>query len=117
MRTTTFIGFLAPTLAGVWGMEETVKISDLSIHKLGRHVAVDIDKMSFNLTGKDAQNLKCSAKNIAFPVPHDILPCGESKYSFALWPGEHGGQFRVMVHHDVGDSYVRSGLYHVCYSC
>ncbi|KAH7205209.1 hypothetical protein BKA60DRAFT_600033 [Fusarium oxysporum] len=86
-------------------MEETVKISDLSIHKVGRHVGVDIDKMSFKLTSKDTQNL-CSAKNIAFPVPHDILPCGESKYSFALWPGQHGAQFRVMIHHDVGDSHV-----------
>ncbi|KAF9761355.1 hypothetical protein IL306_003852 [Fusarium sp. DS 682] len=105
MRATTFVSFLAATLAGVKAMEETVTVSELSIHKLGSPVGVKIDKVSFKVTGKDAKNLKCSAKNVAFPEPDDILPCGKSNYSFTLWPGEHGAQFRVMVYHDVGDSH------------
>ncbi|KAF5715325.1 major allergen alt [Fusarium mundagurra] len=77
MRATPFVGFLAATLAGVQGMEETVTVSGLSIHKLGNPVGVKIDKVSFKVTGKDAKNLKCSANNVVFPEPDDILPCGK----------------------------------------
>ncbi|KAF5004234.1 hypothetical protein FDECE_9263 [Fusarium decemcellulare] len=105
MRTavyTTLIAFITQALAG---REESVTVSDLSIHKEGSPVGVEIESVSFKVSGADADNLECSATNVAFPKPDAILPCGKSDYAFTLWAGEDGAEFRVMVYHDVGDSH------------
>ncbi|KAM5347374.1 hypothetical protein ACJ41O_010379 [Fusarium nematophilum] len=105
MRTavyTTLIAFVARSLASG---EESVTLSDLSIHKQGSPVGVTIESVSFKVSGADADNLECSATNVAFPKPDGILRCGKSDYAFTLWAGESGAEFRVMVYHDVGDSH------------
>ncbi|KAK6714769.1 hypothetical protein QX201_005621 [Fusarium graminearum] len=91
--------------AGALAAKEKVTVSKLSIHSVGSPVGTSIKSVSFVLNGDDADNVKCSAKNVAFPVPDDILSCGDSNYAFTLWEGEKGAKFRVMVYHDVGDSH------------
>ncbi|KAL6884756.1 hypothetical protein GGI43DRAFT_426707 [Trichoderma evansii] len=75
------------------GWEALVIVSGLSVHKQGSLVGVEIESVSFKLNGDDAQDLECSAKNVAFPVPDDILRC----------------EFSVMVYYDVGDSHADRG--------
>jgi hypothetical protein len=98
----TALTFAASALAA----KESVTVSKLSIHSIGSPVGVKIESVSFVLNGDDAKNLKCSAKDVSFPIPDEIYPCGDSNYSFTLWEGEKGAKFRVMIYHDVGDSYV-----------
>ncbi|KAF4452361.1 major allergen alt [Fusarium austroafricanum] len=97
---TAFLAFAAQALAGG---EERVKVSDLTIHKIGSPFGPTIESVSFKLNGEDAKDLKCAAENVAFPKPSDNLPCGKSDYSFTLWEGQEGEEFRIMVYHDVGD--------------
>ncbi|KAF4963115.1 hypothetical protein FSARC_8828 [Fusarium sarcochroum] len=101
MRTaiyTTLFAFIGYGLA-----EETVTISDLSIHKQGTPAGLKIESVSFKVNGIDADNLDCSATSVAFPEPDERRPCGETHYSFTLWAGEKE-EFSIMVYHDVGDS-------------
>ncbi|KAF5025725.1 hypothetical protein F66182_2192 [Fusarium sp. NRRL 66182] len=108
MRTevyTALIAFITGSLAGGRGREESVTLSDLSIHKLGSPVGLRIESVSFKISGADAENLECSAKNVAFPVPDTFLSCGKSDYAFTLRPGDHGEEFSLMIYHDVGDSH------------
>ncbi|RGP73159.1 major allergen alt [Fusarium longipes] len=90
--------------ASALAAKESVTVSKLSIHSVGSPVGTRIESVSFVLNGDDAENLKCSAKNVAFPIPDKFYPCGDSDYSFTLWEGEKGAKFRVMVYHDVGDA-------------
>ncbi|KAM0558120.1 hypothetical protein ACHAPJ_005287 [Fusarium lateritium] len=106
MRTAVYTTLLTSVAGYVAaGGEETVTVSDLSIHKQGSPVGLKIESVKFKVTGADADNLECSGTNVAFPQPDDILPCGKSNYAWTLWAGEEGEEFRIMVYHDVGDSH------------
>ncbi|KAF5658693.1 major allergen alt [Fusarium heterosporum] len=101
--------FVTGSLAGSHGGEEKVTVSGLSIHVEGSPVGDTIESIEFRLNGASAKNLKCFAKDFAFPEPVTFHSCGKSDYSFTLWPGGHevgvhGQDFRVMIYHDVGDS-------------
>ena len=92
------LGFAATTLAA----KETVTVSKLNIHSVGTPIKTTLKSVSFTLNGADAKNLKCSAKNLAYPTPEKSYPCGDSDYSFLIWEGEKE-QFGIMIYHDVGD--------------
>lgn len=104
MRSEIFASLLALAAPALAGREETVKVSHLSVHKVGSPVGTTIESVSFKLNGDNVKNLKCSASNFAFPSPIKIFPCGDSDYSFALFAGEDGVEFATMLYHDVGDS-------------
>ena len=93
------LGFAATALAA----KETVTVSKLKIHSVGNPVSTNLESISFTLNGANAKDLKCSAKNVAYPDPEEILPCGDSDYSFIIWEGKKE-QFGIMIYHDVGDS-------------
>ncbi|KAM0346336.1 hypothetical protein ACHAPU_005767 [Fusarium lateritium] len=122
MRPAVFAALTA-FVTGTLAAEEKVTVSDLSIHVEGSPVGDTIDSISFKLNGAKAKNLKCSAKDFAFPEPVTFHSCGKSDYSFTLWPGGHevgvhGQDFRIMIYHDVGDSHadLRGGA-HVPTNC
>ncbi|KAH7127267.1 hypothetical protein EDB81DRAFT_808997 [Dactylonectria macrodidyma] len=104
MLSKIFASLLALAAPGLAGREEGVKVSHLSVHKVGSPIGATIESVSFKLNGDNAKNLECSASNFAFPEPIKIFPCGDSDYSFALFAGEDGVDFATMVYHDVGDS-------------
>ncbi|KAJ4017672.1 hypothetical protein NW752_001577 [Fusarium irregulare] len=93
------LGFAATALAA----KETVTVSKLNIHSVGTPIKTTLKSVSFTLNGADAKNLKCSAKNLAYPTPEKSYPCGDSDYSFLIWEGEKE-QFGIMIYHDVGDA-------------
>ncbi|RFU73386.1 major allergen alt [Trichoderma arundinaceum] len=103
MRSETFAPLLALATSVLAGREERVKVSNLSVHKVGSPVGATIESISFRLSGDNAKDLECSASNFAFPEPIEMFPCGDSGYAFALFAGEDGVDFATMVYHDVGD--------------
>ncbi|KAJ3534046.1 hypothetical protein NM208_g7711 [Fusarium decemcellulare] len=66
----TLIAFITQTLAG---KEESVTVSDLSIHKEGSPVGVEIESVSFKVSGADADNLECSATNYVGKQIDEVL--------------------------------------------
>ncbi|KAG8672128.1 hypothetical protein FPOAC2_05496 [Fusarium poae] len=103
MRTSVFT---AVTLAaGALAAKEQVTVSKLSVHSIESPAGHKIPSVSLVVNGDDADNLKCSAKDLGFPMPEYLLPCAGSNYSFTLWEGQRDTKFHVMVYHDVGDSH------------
>lgn len=92
-------------VAAALATEEQVTVSDFFVHKQASTIGNSINSVSFRLKGA-IQELQCSAGEIAYPEPVKLLSCSDSKYAFTLWPGTSHDDFRVIIHHDVGDRYV-----------
>ncbi|KAJ2983928.1 hypothetical protein NQ176_g350 [Zarea fungicola] len=89
-------------VAAALATEEQVTVSDFFVHKQASTIGNSINSVSFRLKGA-IQELQCSAGEIAYPEPVKLLSCSDSKYAFTLWPGTSHDDFRVIIHHDVGD--------------
>jgi len=76
---------------------ENIDISDLFVSERPENGTVE--GVSFLLSGKDADNLRCNASSPGFPSP--VITCGTSKYRFALYPGDET-QYALRIYHELG---------------
>ncbi|KAG6117325.1 hypothetical protein E4U13_001183 [Claviceps humidiphila] len=81
-------------------IRELCQITDFFLQKTGEQVT----HLSFKLSGRDAQDLLCSADNIPFPDARKGYVCGDSKYRFSLRPGTEGAEYGLMIAHELGDA-------------
>ncbi|KAI1340862.1 hypothetical protein F5Y15DRAFT_414586 [Xylariaceae sp. FL0016] len=91
---------------------ETISISSFSVHEAlttsanGSTVATP-DGADFLLTGHNATDLSCSG-SFSGGLPTEVIACGDSPYSFALYPGATSGSFALRLYHALG---VATGYY------
>ncbi|KAJ2977888.1 hypothetical protein NQ176_g4124 [Zarea fungicola] len=101
MRTALFSALVAFSLAlTASAVEEKVIVSNLRIHKKGSNIT----RVQFRLDGHKVKDINCSGEKVPFPEPKEAFPCGDSGYSFVLFPGDKKDiEFQVFLYHDVGD--------------
>ncbi|KAG6121076.1 hypothetical protein E4U14_002517 [Claviceps sp. LM454 group G7] len=93
-------------------IRELCQITDFFLQKTGEQVT----HLSFKLSGRDAQDLLCSADNI--PSDHrEGYVCGDSKYRFSLRPGTEGAEYGLMIAHELGDAVGWWGVGNVPTNC
>ncbi|KAG6317524.1 hypothetical protein E4U22_006157 [Claviceps purpurea] len=80
-------------------IRELCQITDFFLQKTGEQVT----HLSFKLSGRDAQDLLCSAENLPFPERNGYT-CGDSKYRFSLRSGTDGAEYGLMIAHELGDA-------------
>ncbi|KAE8367087.1 hypothetical protein BDV27DRAFT_155323 [Aspergillus caelatus] len=87
---------LAAPPVDIGDIDEYVKVTDLEITRAAFGKVTDV---SFKLSGDDATNLACSAKNptLGYEVA-DSTRCGDSDYLFNLLRGEDTGYALAVFH-------------------
>ncbi|KAM0323672.1 hypothetical protein ACHAQA_008607 [Verticillium albo-atrum] len=75
---------------------ENIDIADFNVRK-GEDGTIKY--VNFKLSGNDADGLACEAENPG--LPSEVITCGESKYRFALYPGEEF-EFALRLYHELG---------------
>ncbi|CRK19978.1 hypothetical protein BN1723_012002 [Verticillium longisporum] len=75
---------------------ENIDIADFNVRK-GEDGTIKY--VNFKLSGDDADGLLCEAQNPG--LPSEVITCGESKYRFALYPGEEF-EFALRLYHELG---------------
>ncbi|KAI0471744.1 hypothetical protein GGR56DRAFT_88984 [Xylariaceae sp. FL0804] len=86
-------------------MSENVSVSDFTVTETigtaaNGSTTVTVSGVSFLLTGDDATDLECDA---ATGVPSEVITCGDSDYSFALYPAPDGyAAYTLRVYHALG---------------
>ncbi|KAI0138299.1 hypothetical protein BJ166DRAFT_183137 [Pestalotiopsis sp. NC0098] len=91
---------------------EDISITDFYVHKAITNGTTDstVDGVSFLLTGDNATDLACSAQT---GIPSEVIFCGNTSYSFALWDEDASqGEFTLRLYHGlgVGFGYYGEGL-------
>ncbi|KAG5912925.1 hypothetical protein E4U61_007622 [Claviceps capensis] len=81
-------------------IRELCQITDFFLQKTNEQVT----HLSFKLSGRDAQDLLCSADNIPFPDRRQGYTCGDSKYRFSLRSGTEGAEYALMIAHELADA-------------
>ncbi|KAI9151369.1 Effector protein PevD1 [Paramyrothecium foliicola] len=109
IATGLFAAFAAAAPANVARQEETrpsenINIKDFLVRKYNEpNGTVTINVVDFKLSGDDATDLSCTAQSPEWPIPSEVVTCGDSKYRFSLQPGsEEGEEFSLRVYHELG---------------
>ncbi|KAF2758027.1 hypothetical protein EJ05DRAFT_476302 [Pseudovirgaria hyperparasitica] len=76
---------------------ENIDIADLYVRKNN-----GIQAVGFKLSGNDGSAIDCSASTPGFPS--DVITCGETKYRFALYPGQTT-EFGLRIYHELGTAF------------
>ncbi|KAI1842612.1 hypothetical protein JX265_012605 [Neoarthrinium moseri] len=81
---------------------EEISVTDFYVHEalINGTTEATVDGVSFLLSGENATNLECSAQT---GIPSEVFTCGDSKYRFALYPGESSSSgFTLRLYHELG---------------
>ncbi|KAI1259954.1 hypothetical protein F5Y18DRAFT_407686 [Xylariaceae sp. FL1019] len=99
--TAALFGALAVATPCRRDMTEDVQITEFYVHQAlvnGTTRGV-VDGVSFVLNGENATDLDCSAQT---GLPSEVISCGDSPYSFALYPGESSYDYTLRLYHALG---------------
>lgn len=111
MKASTILSLAAATLvsaapadgdAPVAKPKELTRVTDFFLQKT---LDEKVTHVSFRLSGRDADNVLCTANNVPFPK-RDIHVCGGSMYSFVLRPGTDGAEYGLALSHGLAIGYV-----------
>ncbi|KJZ68913.1 hypothetical protein HIM_08864 [Hirsutella minnesotensis 3608] len=97
----SFLAALAAAApAGEEKPHENIEIQDFTVRKDVSN-GTKINVVDFNLSGRDAKALGCTAQNPTFPKPSEVVTCGDSKYRFSLHAGSDNNEFSLRIYHEL----------------
>ncbi|KAG6088540.1 hypothetical protein E4U15_005721 [Claviceps sp. LM218 group G6] len=117
MKASTILSLAAATLVSAapadGDAKELVQITDFSLKKT---LDGEVTHVSFRLFVKEADNLLCTADNLSFPE-RELYYCGDSMYSFVLYPGTDGAEYGLAISHAFTIGYGWTGFGNVYTEC
>ncbi|KAG6169787.1 hypothetical protein E4U51_001399 [Claviceps purpurea] len=122
MKASTILSLAAATLvsaapadgdAPVANPKELTHVTEFFLQKT---LDEKVTHVSFRLSGRDADNVLCTADNVPFPK-RDIHVCGDSMYSFVLRPGTDGAEYGLALSHGLAIGYGWTGFGNVPTNC
>ncbi|KAG5947866.1 hypothetical protein E4U59_006731 [Claviceps monticola] len=93
--------------------QEFTQITELSITK---SLDDKVKHVDFKLSGRDAQDLVCSADDLSYPE-RAVYNCGDSKYRFSLHTGTDGHPFSLTIYHELGPAFGWWGVGNIEVNC